>query len=166
MKRFIYALSLTVALLAGSFCAKAGVPITLVDKITPTDMVFMDMATEAAKSSVAKKGQPQGVVIILNNAFKSSGKGQSAVEEAYQKSGLPNLKGAVVYAVNQPSTEDYIFLSQLGVDAIYFVNGSDAVVAAGLLPASAYDESAIPSTLKTAPLKGIEYPDAQVLLKK
>lgn len=165
MKRFFLSLTLVVAAIFGAINSQAGVPITLVDKITPTDMVFMDMATEAAKSSVAKKGVPQGVVFILNNAFKSSGKGKAAVEDAYKKSGLTSLKGTVVYTVNQPSTEDYNFLSQLGVETIYFVNGKDKVVAAGILPESAFNDIALPGNVKGAQLKAIEYPDAQALVK-
>lgn len=165
MKRLLISLSVAVAAIFASVTAKSEVPITLVDKITPTDMIFMDMATEAAKASIARKGAPQGVVIILNNAFKASGKGAAAVEQAYKKSGLTTLNGASVYAVNQPSTEDFIFLSQVGVKTIYFVNGKDKVIAAGILPASAYADSEIPASVKPAELKAIEYPDAQALVK-
>ncbi len=72
----------------------------------------------------------------------------------------------MVYVVNEPVTADYIALCKLGADAIYFVNGRDAVVAAGIVPASEYDDSKIPESVTRVPMKSMEYPDAQKLVGK
>ncbi len=76
MKKLIIAISL---LIAAGHALTAGVPITKVDKINPTDMVYMDMATEAANASIKQQGTPDGAVIILNGAFRSSGDRKSVV---------------------------------------------------------------------------------------
>lgn len=164
MKKSIFTLIL--AALMGVMTS--GLPITRVDKIAPTDMVFMDMATEAAKASHDAGNRPDGAVIILNNAFRSSGRpsaNASAVENAFNKSRLSSLKNATVYVVNEPVTADYVMLSRMGAEAVYFVNGRAEVVAAGIYPADAYDDAAIPADVTPAPLSQMEYPDAAALVK-
>ena len=52
----------------------AQVSITKVDKIAPDDMVWMDMAVEAAKTNVKQGGEASGAVIILNGAFRCQGR--------------------------------------------------------------------------------------------
>jgi len=163
MKHTIRTFVIAAFITAAALTANAEIPVTLVEKISPVDMVFMDMATEAAKASIANNGAPQGVVLILNNTFKSSGSGTDAVLEACKKTGLPVLDGVTVYSVNQPSVKDILYMSQLGVKTIFFVNSKDKVINAGILPESAYDEGTIPPSTKIAELKSIEYPDAQVL---
>lgn len=168
MKKLIISLTLAVAA-AAPMTATAEIPITKVDKIEPTDMVFMDMATGAAEASVKQKGAPDGAVIILNGAFRSSGRpsaSETAIASAVAKSRLKSLKNATVYVVNEPVTSDYIALCRLGADAICFVNGRDAVIAAGIVPASEYDDSKIPADLKQVPLRAIEFPEAQKLVGK
>lgn len=144
-------------------------PVTKVDNATPAEMVGIDMATDAAKSNVASGGVPDGAAIIVNGHLKSTGvpsAGVSAVENAVAKSGLSTLKGASVFVVNQPVTDAYLKLSSLGADAVYFVNGADAVVAAGIVPESAYDDSSVDATARLAPLKSVPFPEAQRLIKK
>lgn len=165
MKRFLLSAATAITTLCGSLVSNAEVPVTLVDRISPVDMVYMDMATEAAKANAAKNGVPQAVVIIVDNSAKATAAGNGAVQEAFKKSGLSRLDGAVVYSVNQPTTEDYLFLSGLGVKTIMFVNGKDKVIKAGINPASAYSDSSLPSGVTPATLKMMEYPDAQALIK-
>ena len=45
------------------------------------------------------------------------------------------------------------------------MNGRDDVVAAGIYPASAYDDSKIDTTLTQVPLKQISFAEAASLLK-
>lgn len=166
MKRFFRTLTVAaMTVLSSVNVLDAEIPVTVVDRVLPTDMVFMDMATEAAKASVAKNGLPQGVVFTLNGSVKSTGNGKNAFSEALTKSGSNSLPGAVVYSVNRPSTEDYLSLSESGVSAIYFVNDKDEVVKAGILPESAYSESDVPEGFRGAQLKSMEYPDAQSVIK-
>ncbi len=168
MKRFFKILA-AVMCLAIAMPVAAQVTITKVDKIAPTDMVFMDMAVEAAKTNVKTGGIPSGAVIILNGAFRSSGRANSegtAEANAYAKSRLSTLKNAKVYTVNEPTTASYILLSRLGVDEIFFVNGRDAVIKAGYATAADYDDASIPADVTPAPLKSLEFPDATNLLKK
>ena len=74
MKEFAV-IAAAVAIVAAA-CAPvviAGIPITKVDKIDPTEEIYMDMACTAASKSVASKGKPCGAVVILNRAWKGSG---------------------------------------------------------------------------------------------
>ena len=160
-------MTLLLAALVGA-CTVFATDITKVDKVKPTDEMFMDMAVAAAKKSVASKGAPSGAVIILNGAWRSTGTpegGKTAEETAYAKSRLTKLNNATVFTVNEPTTEVINFLNTLGVDAIYFVNGRDVVVAAGVYPASAYDDSALDTSVKQAPIFCIPFPEAESLLK-
>lgn len=147
----------------------AKLPVTKVVNPSPAEMVGIDMATDVAKKSVASGGGPWGAVIVVNGQVKGTGcstDGTSAEVNAMKAAGLQSLKGTTVFTVNQPGTDVYQMLSEAGADGIYFVNGSDAVVAAGLLPASAYYESALEGKDSLAPLKSIPFPEAQRLIKK
>lgn len=149
--------------------ALAAFPVSELANPSPVDMVGMDMATDAAKSSVKRGGVAGGAVIVVDGRVKATGipgGGKSAEENAVIESGLKSLAGASVYTVNQPSVPVYVKLSDLGVASICFVNGSDAVIAAGLEPASAYDESLADGKSALAPLKSMSFPEAQRLLRK
>lgn len=144
------------------------IEITKVDKATPTDEIFMDMAVSAAKKSLASNNIPSGAVIILNGAWRSAGTpegGKTPEAMAVSKSRLSTLRNAVVYTVNEPTVEALNLLNSLGVEAVYFANPRDAVIAAGIYPSSAYDESAIDKSLKQAPVYLIVFPEATALLK-
>lgn len=146
----------------------AGVPITKVDKIAPTDEIFMDMATTAASKSIQSKGLPCGAVIILNGAWIATGTptaNATAEQNAIAKSGRTSLANASIYTINEPTTEAYNDICRFGADAVYFVNPREVVIAKGIYPASAYDDSKIDSTLTQVPLRQMSYPDATALLK-
>lgn len=160
MKKIFAAL----AVLTLACAAWAGVTITKVDKVAPTEQIYMDMATSAAKA----KGAKNGAVIVLNNAFRSSGvsSAQTTAEQAaIAAAGLPDLHNAVIFTVNEPTTAAYNDICAFGAEAVYFVNGRDAVIAAGVYPASAYDDAKIDSSLTQVPLNQMAYPDAEQLLK-
>jgi tRNA(Arg) A34 adenosine deaminase TadA len=149
--------------------ALAGVPITTVDKVEPTDEIFMDMATTAARKSVAEGGLPCGAVVILNGAWRSTGTasegGASAEENAIAKSRRQSLSNATIFTVNEPTTSAYNTICRYGVDAVYFVNSRKSVIEKGIYPASAYNDSEIDSTLTLVPMMQITYEDASSLLK-
>lgn len=166
MKRIILLIAATLSLTLSSI---AGVPITKVDKVEPTDAIFMDMAVTAAKKSISEKGKPCGAVIILNKAWRSTGiptADKTAELVAFEKSRRQTLKNAVIYTVNEPTTDTYITLCEAGVEAIYFANPREAVIAAGIYPASAYDDSKISPDLIQAPLNCMTDPEAASLIKK
>lgn len=166
MKRLIAAIALIAAIIANT--AFAGVPITKEGKIAPTDLVFIDMATTAASKSVADKGKPCGAVIILNGAWKGSGTANAkgtAEQNAIVASRLTSLSNATVFTVNEPTTEAYNEICRLGADAIVFVNPRDVVIAKGIYPASAYDDSQLVPEDQRVPMRQIDYPDAEALLK-
>lgn len=146
----------------------AATPITKVDKISPTDEVYMDMATTAASKSVADNGKPCGAVVILNGAWKGSGiateKG-TAEQNAIAASRLRSLNNASVYTVCEPTTEVYLEICRLKADAVYFVVPRDKVIEKGIYPASAYDDSLVDSTVVAVPLKCMDYSDAAALVK-
>lgn len=147
----------------------AQVNITKKDKVDSTDEMFIDMAVTAAKKSVADGGAPNGAVIILNGAWRSTGipTGDKTAEMvAFEKSRRNDLSNTVIYTVNEPTTATIDALSKAGVQAVYFVNSRSDVVAAGVYPASAYDDSKIESGVKVAPLIMLPYPDGQALIKK
>lgn len=147
---------------------KAEIPVSRVEQYSPTDMVFLDMATEAAKENQSRGQQPNGAVIVVNGEFRSSGRStasSSAEETAFKKSRLSTLKGATLYTVNEPTAAIYKFLCENGIDKIYFVNGKDAVIKAGIATSADYNSSSLPSSLTFAPMFQIEFPDAALLLK-
>ena len=159
---------LTVLVALITVTAMAGVPITKVDKIAPTDEIYMDMATTGASKSVSQKGEPCGAVVSLNGAGKGSGTANTkgtAEQNAIAASNLASLNHAVIYTVNEPTTEAYNDICTFGADAIYFVNPREVVIAKGIYPASAYDDSKIDTTKTQVPLRQMSYPDAAALLK-
>jgi tRNA(Arg) A34 adenosine deaminase TadA len=167
MKKLVFIAARLVAVLCGT--ALAGVPITKVDKVEPTDEMFMDMATTAARKSVADGGLPCGAVVILNGAWRSTGTaaegGTSAEENAIAKSRRQSLHNASIYTVNEPTTAAYNTICRYGVDAVYFVNARKDVVARGIYPASAYDDSKIDTTLTQVKMIQLKYADAADILK-
>ncbi|MDE5844225.1 MAG: hypothetical protein K2H44_02415 [Muribaculaceae bacterium] len=168
MKKSIYVLMTAIAaIFASQFRANAVLPITKVDMIMPDNMVYIDMATTAAKNSVSKGGKADGAVIISNSKSVTTGESSAqstAVANAVKKAGENDVKGATVYTINQPQISDLVNLSKLGAKTIYFVNGADNVVKGGVYPAHAYDETAIPAGLAITPMVQLEYPDAQKLI--
>lgn len=166
MKKLFFLFAATVLM---TFSVIAGVNITKVDKVAPTDEMFMDMAVTAAKKAIKEAGTPCGAVIILNGAWRSTGipsGTQTAEEVAISKSRLNSLRNATVFTVNEPTTKAYIAICEAGADAVYFVNPRDVVVAAGIYPADAYNDEAIPADLKQVPMKSMPYSDAEALIKK
>ena len=147
----------------------AGVPITKVDKVAPTDEIFMDMAVTAAKKSVAEGKAPCGAVIILNGAWRSTGTptaSATAEENAFAKSRRQTMSNSTIYTIVEPTTEVYNTICNLGADAIFFVVGRDEAVAKGIYPASAYDDSKIDASLTPVPMSQLPYADAQNLVAK
>lgn len=166
MKRIIVIIAAIVSLTLTSI---AEVFITKVDKVSPTDEMFMEMAVTAAKKSILATGQPCGAVVILNGAWRSTGiptKTQTAELVALEKSRRKTLKNASVYTINEPTTQTYIELCKAGAEAIYFVNSRADVVAAGIYPADAYDDSLIPEDVTKVPLKQLVYTEASELITK
>lgn len=164
-KTFALLCALIVSTLVCNICA---FEITKVDKVQPTDELFMDMAVSAAKKSMASNTGPSGAVIILNGAWRATGTpegGKTPEEAAFAKSRLSNLKNAVVYTVNEPTTATVNLLNELGVGAIYFTNPREAVVAVGIYPASAYDDSKLNTAGYQAPVYQLAFPEASLLLR-
>ena len=166
MKRFFTCLAFAAAL-ATATCF-AGYPISKVDKITPSDEIFMDMATSAAAKSKNSNGLPCGAVIILNNAFRSAGTpaaNVTAEQNAIAKAALPNLANAVIYTVNEPTVEAYNDICRFGAQAVYFVNPRQTVIAKGIYTADDYDDSRIDTSLTPVPMHQISFEEAEDLLK-
>ena len=165
MKKLLSLLTVVILSLGTSVFA---IEITKVDKVRPTDDMFMDMAVTSAKKSVASKGAASGAVIILNGAWRATGtpEGEKTAEEvAYSKSRLSKLNNAVVYTINEPPTTVVNMLNSLGVEAIYFSNPRDVVIAAGIYPASAYDDSKLDTSGYQAPFYIMPFAEAAALLK-
>lgn len=134
-------LTLIAAVAIGAI-AFAQVNITKVDKVAPTDEIFMDMAVTAAQQAIASGQKAAGAVVILNGAWKATGTPSAtatAEENAITKSRRTNLAGASIYTVNQPTTAALNAIMKAGVDVVFFVNPSSDAVAAGVYPAEAYD---------------------------
>lgn len=165
MKKVIF---LTMMFVAFVGAAVAQVSITKVDQVEVTDQIFMDMAVSAAQDNVSAGEKPCGAVVILNGALRSAGKSSTyttAEESAIAKSRKKNLANAVIYTVNEPTVAAYNAICRAGADAVYFVNGRDAVIAAGVYTAEDYDTSKIDSTLTAVPMSCIEYGDAVTVLE-
>ncbi len=148
--------------------AIAQVNITKVDKVRPTDEIFMDMAVTAASQAKAAGLEPSGAVVILNGAWKSTGTpadGLSPEENAIQKAHSTRLAGARIYTVNQPTAQALNAIMRAGAEAVYFVNSSADAVAAGIYPAEAYDTALLDSTLRPVPAYQIPYPPAAAIIK-
>ncbi len=158
-----------IAVLTTMGTVRAGIPISQVAKAEPSNELFMDMACTAAAAELNNGGKPCGAVIILNGAWKSAGTAtadQTAEEMALVKSGKTNLENAIIYTVNEPTTEAYNEICRYAPDAVYFVNPREAVVAAGIYPASAYDDSKVNPEYKAVPMYRMDYEDAVDLLKQ
>jgi hypothetical protein len=89
----------------------------------------------------------------------------TSVETAIAMSRMASLENAVIYTINEPTIEAYNMICRFGADAVYFVNSKEKVIAAGVQPASAYDEVNLDASLTQVPMKQIEYEDAAALLK-
>ena len=166
MKKVVFMIVVMVALAASTLLA--GIPISKDDKVSPVDEIWMDMAVGVAKDNVKAGGIPCGTVIIFNGAFKSVAEATektSSVEPAIALTRMTSLANAVIYTVNEPTIDAYNAICKSGADAVYFVNPKDKVIAAGVQPAEAYDESKLDSTLTQVPMKQMDYEDAANLLK-
>ena len=122
MNRLI--LSAIAALL--SLAAAAQVSISTVDKASPNDEVYMDMAVTAAETARDQGLKPCGAVVILNGAWRSTGMpsgGTTAEQAAIDKSRRKSLAGATIYTVNQPTAAALEAIAASGADAVYFVGG-------------------------------------------
>ena len=105
---------------------------------------------------------------MLNGRLQSSGQATekaTSVETAIAMSKMKTLRNAKIYTVNEPTIEAYNAACKAKVDAIYFVNPKEKVIAAGVQPVEAYDESKIDSTLTAIPVIQMDYEDAVMLLK-
>lgn len=141
MKTLFKAIVAAAALLAAP-AVSAQVQITKVDKIQPTEEVFMDMAVSAAKTSVADKGLPCGAVVILNGAWRSTGMPsdeQSAEQVAINKSRSRSLAQARIYTVVQPTAAAMEAISKSGIPTVYFAVPAADAVAAGIYSAKDYE---------------------------
>ena len=156
-KKFMLAVA---AVLVGVFAITAGVNITKVDKVSPNDEMFMDMAVSVAKT--AKK--PIGAVVVLNGALRSAT--GTAEENAIKSSRRKSLYGGSIYTVVQPTTEAYNAICRSGADAVYFAVPAADAVSAGVYSLEDYDTSKADTTLTQVPMKHLPYADASLLVVK
>lgn len=167
MKKSLLSAAAAIAIAAPAIIAQA--VITKVDRIAPTDQIYMDMATEAAKEAKKAGEKADGAVVILNNAFHSSGKpsgNTSAAQNAIGKARVTSLENAKIYTVNEPTTETLNAMSRRKAQAVYFVNSREDVVKAGIYPADAYDDSKIDTTVTQVPMHRMAYEAASELIGK
>lgn len=146
----------------------AGINISKDDKISPIDAIWMDMAVGIARDNVNEGGIPCGSVIVFNGALKSVGTATekaTSIETAIATSKLATLENAVIYTVNEPTSEAYNAICRAGADAVYFVNSKKDVIDAKIQSAKAYDESKLDSSLRQVTVIKMEFPDAAELLK-
>lgn len=165
MKKSLLSAAAAIAIAAPAIIAQA--VITKVDRIAPTDQIYMDMATEAAKAAKKAGEKADGAVVILNNAFHSSGKpsgNTSAAQNAIGKARVTSLENAKIYSVNEPTTEAINAMSRRKAQAVYFVNSREEVVKAGIYPAEAYDDSKIDTTVTQVPMHQMAYDTASELI--
>ncbi|MBE6318657.1 MAG: hypothetical protein E7081_06760 [Bacteroidales bacterium] len=166
MKKVMF-LVVAMATFMSSF-VMAEVPISKNDKVSPVDEIWMDMATGLAKDNKSEGGKPCGTVVVFNGALKSVGvaaDGATSVEAAIISSRLGSLENAVIYTVNEPTAEAYNIICHSQADAVYFVNSKEDVIAAGVQPKEAYDESKLSPDLGKVPMKKMDYDAAASLLK-
>lgn len=166
MKKVMFLLVAVVTLVSNTMFA--AVPISKNDKITPVDEIWMDMAVTVATVNVEEGGIPCGSVVVFNGKLQSSGQATekaTSIETAIATSKLRTLENAVIYTVNEPTAEAYNAVCKAKADAVYFVNPKEKVIAAGVQPAEAYDESKLDATLVQVPVKQMDYEDAAALLK-
>lgn len=167
MKKSLLSAAAAIVIAAPAIIAQA--VITKVDRIAPTDQIYMDMATEAAKEAKKAGEKADGAVVILNNAFHSSGKpsgNTSAAQNAIGKARVTSLENAKIYTVNEPTTETLNAMSRRKAQAVYFVNSREDVVKAGIYPAEAYDDSKIDTTVTQVPMHRMAYEAASELIGK
>lgn len=165
MKRLTIALS-AMLLSVASF---AQVEITKVDKVKPTDEIFMEMAVTAAQKSVADGHKPEGAVVILNGAWRSTGlpvDGKTPEVNAIEKSRSTSLSGASIYTINQPTTAAMNAMKAANVDAVYFVNPAADVIAAGIYTEDDYNADNLNSDGPIVESYQIVYAPASKLIKK
>lgn len=146
----------------------AALPITKVDRVNPTDEIFMEMALDQAKESVAEGGLPCGASVVKSNRMLGVGQATekaTAEETAIAMSRKKKLDFATVYTVNEPTAEAYNVICRAGVETVVFVNSREDVIAKGVYPAEAYDETLIDSTLTKVPMTQMDYAGAETLLK-
>lgn len=164
MKRLL----IFIAAMALGISVFAQVNITKIDKVKPNDEIFMDMAVTAAQKAIADGQKPAGAVIILNGAWRATGipaDGLTPEENAIAKSRATKLNGAKIYTVNQPSIAALNAIMAAGVDAVYFVNAADRVVAAGIYSEEDYNPAALDSSLTPVQTFQIYYAPAAELIK-
>ncbi len=165
MKKLLFVFTLLIAMIAGT---AAAVSITKVDKVNPADDMWVDMALTTAKSSVDEGGKPCGAVLILNGALRSAGRATataSAEENAIATARKKKLGDAVIYTINEPTSEAYNAICRAGVESVVFINSRDEVIAKGIYPAEAYNDNLLDSTLVQVPMMQISYPEATTFLK-
>ena len=166
MKKVFFAVVAMAIFVTGTMMAS--VEISKREKVSPVDEIWMDMAVTVAKVNVEEGGVPCGSVVVLNGRLQSSGQATekaTSVETAIAMSKMKTLRNAKIYTVNEPTIEAYNAACKAKVDAIYFVNPKEKVIAAGVQPVEAYDESKIDSTLTAIPVIQMDYEDAVMLLK-
>lgn len=162
MKKVITLLMVITLLVSGY--AMAELPITKVDKVNPNDEIFMDMALTSAKASVGEGGLPCGAVVILNGALRSAGQPTevaTAEETAIAMSRRKKLSFGVIYTINEPTSQAYNAICRSGVEKVYFVNPKEVVIAKGIYPAEAYEESKIDTTLVKVPMNCMDFSEAE-----
>lgn len=145
----------------------AGINISKDDKFSPIDAIWMDMAVGVARDNVNEGGIPCGSVVVFNGALKSVGTATekaTSIETAIATSKLATLENAVIYTVNEPTSEAYNAICRAGADAVYFVNSKKDVIDAKVQSADAYDESKLDTTLRQVTVIKMDYPDATELL--
>lgn len=150
-----------VASAAATLNSLAAIPVVGYSDVTPTDMVSMDMATDEALRSRKSGGVPSGVVIVIAGQPRGVA---TTIESAMTESKLTSLSGADVYSVNRPTTAEYLYMVEHGVDMVYFVNDAAQVTAAGIKKESDYDDANVTDAKVT--LRRVDFPQAQRLLKK
>lgn len=164
MKKFLCAM----AALAFTIASFAQVNITKVDKVKPTDEMFMEMAVTAAQKAVADGLKPGGAVVILNGAWRSTGlpaAGTTPEENAISKARTTKLGNAKIFTINQPTTAALNAIMAAGVEAVYFVNAADQVVAAGIFTEEDYDPAGLNGELAPVPTYQMDYAPAAKMLK-
>lgn len=157
-----------IAAMAPDAVAAEPVPVTKEAKAGPTDAMFLDMATTAASASKARKGKPCGAVVIVNKVWKATGTplaAMSAEEDAIKKTRMASLGGAVIYTVNEPTTDAYNAICRSGAEKVVFVNPREVVVETGIYPASAYDDSRIDASLKPVPMVQVPFKEAEAVIR-
>lgn len=157
-----------IALMAIVGTAIAALPITKVDRVNPTDEIFMEMALDEAKKNVETGGLPCGAAIVKSNRMISVGQSTekaTAEEAAIAMSKKKSLNFATIYTINEPTTAAYNAICKSGADAVVFVNSREDVIAAGVYPADAYNDALIDSSLTQVPMNQVENREATALLK-